>query len=445
MLEIIVAINQNFGIGRNGSIPWECKGDLTNFRNITRNSNLIVGRKTCNSLPLLKDRNIICMSRNNHVNQSWVNDVTVVHNIADTYDDDRYFVAGGSDIYKLFLDNRKPPIHMSVIKNDIPCDRFFDRSWLDGYVIQKKEEHDDFSYIYLEWCGENTEHQYLNLLNRILDTGSIRDTRNGSVISIFNGNMTFDLRDGFPLLTTKKMFIRGIIEELLFFMRGDTDTTILSQRNVTIWEGNTTNEFIGNLGLPYADKVMGPMYGYQWRQFNRPYEITSEGRPIYGIGGTDQLKEVVDLIRTDPTSRRILLTTYNPEQAHEGVLYPCHSIVSQFYVDGDFLDMFCYNRSQDSFLGTPYNIASSSLMLIIIAKLCDKIPRKFHLSMGDIHIYKNHVSVVEEQIKRIPYKSPRIEITKELNTIEDIDTLKFEDFIMYGYKSDTKLSAEMVA
>jgi dihydrofolate reductase / thymidylate synthase len=442
MLEIIVAVNENFGIGNHGVIPWECKGDLAHFRNLTRNSNLIVGRTTCNSLPLLRDRNIICMSRNDHVSDMlWFNKVTISHKIEGSYDDGRYFVAGGSEIYKLFLDDRKPPIHMSVIKNNMPCDRFFDRSWLDGYLIKTKEEHEDFTYLYMEWSGENTEHQYLNILSRILDTGSLRNTRNGNVMSTFNGNMTFDLRDGFPLLTTKKMFIRGIIEELLFFLRGDTDTSVLSQRGVKIWEGNTTREFIDEMGLPYAENVMGPMYGYQWRKFNKPYEVGADGRPIDGEGGIDQLKDVIHLINTDPTSRRILLTTYNPSQAREGVLYPCHSIVSQFYVDGDYVDMFCYNRSQDSFLGTPYNIASSSLLLIIICKICNKIPRKFHMTMGDIHIYESHIQVVKEQIKRIPYKLPVISINGDVN---DINSLEFKDFSITGYKSDAKLSAEMI-
>ena len=190
---------------------------------------------------------------------------------------------------------------------------------------------------------------------------------------------------------------------------------------------------------------MGPMYGYQWRHFNCPYLLDDENKPIKPSGGIDQFKNVVDLVKNDPNSRRILLTTYNPLQAEEGVLYPCHSIVNQFYVDGDFIDMFCYNRSQDFFLGTPYNIASSSILLIIISKLTNKKPRYFNLSMGDTHLYLQHKEAAGIQIKNMPYKKPTIEISKDLKNVEEIETLTYSDFKIKDYMCHKTIKAEMIA
>lgn len=449
MLEIIVAVNEKYGIGLDGKIPWTCKSDLSKFRKITQNGTLIVGRKTCDSLPKLTERKVVCLSGSGD-RGTWKNNVVVISSFEDLdklIENDphtRYFVSGGTSVYNEYM-RRRLPVHISYIKNDTKCDTYFDRKLLDGYVVHVREEYDDFTYMYMTWEGDNSERQYLDIARRILLDGTLRATRNDNVLSVFNGSMVFDLRDGFPLLTTKKMFLKGIVEELLFFLRGDTDTTVLVDRGVNIWKGNTTKEFIGNMNLPYAENVMGPMYGYQWRHFNKPYKISENGTPVKDAGGVDQLNNVVNLIRTDPTSRRIIMTAYNPEQAHEGVLYPCHSITIQFYVDGEYLDMFCYNRSQDFFLGTPYNIASSSLLLMIIAKICNKKPRKFHMSMGDIHIYESHIPVIRQQIDRVPFRKPNIEITRDIDDVKDIHDLVFGDFKISGYISHSKLTAQMIA
>lgn len=290
------------------------------------------------------------------------------------------------------------------------------------------------------------ERQYLHIMEDILKNGEKRTGRNGGTLSTFGQHMKFDLRNGFPLLTTKKMFFRGIVEELLFFLRGETDSSKLEEKGIKIWTGNTTAEFLKSRGLDYAPGVMGPMYGSQWRNFGGKYNIDGKGRPIQGeTDGIDQLANVIELIRTDPTSRRILMTDYNPKQAEEGVLYPCHSIVLQFYVQDGFLDMFCYNRSQDFFLGTPFNIASSSLLQIIIARVTGLMPRYFNLSMGDAHLYDSHIDAVKEQLPRFPYKFPEVRITKEISSVNDIEKLEYKDFALLGYISHPSIKAEMVA
>jgi thymidylate synthase len=238
--------------------------------------------------------------------------------------------------------------------------------------------------------------------------------------------------------------LRGILEEFLFFLRGDTDSSILSEKKVRIWEGNTTREFIASAGLPYAKGVMGPMYGYQWRFFNAPYKVDEDGRPLEPRGGIDQLADVVHLIKTEPHSRRILMTTYNPEQARLGVLHPCHSITTQFYVQDGFLDMFCYNRSQDAFLGVPFNIASSSLLLMIVAKLTGKVPRFLYMTLGDTHIYPVHTEQVGKILTRMPYSLPVLALPA-LESLEDIKGLTVGDFILSDYRFHPSIVAEMVS
>ena len=181
------------------------------------------------------------------------------------------------------------------------------------------------------------------------------------------------------------------------------------------------------------------MYGSQWRHFNANLDDFDVETSTYR-GGYDQLQYVINLIKTDSKSRRILMTTFNPAQADKGVLYPCHSIVNQFYVDGEFLDMTCYNRSSDLFLGLPFNIASSSLLLHIIAKLTGYKPRMFHLYLGDCHIYEPHIDAVKTQLERIPKSPPTVSIS-EFNSVEE---LTYEHIILTNYKCDTSIKAEMV-
>ena len=446
MVEIIVAMNEKGGIGFKNHLPWKCKEELEIFKQKTIGKTIVVGRKTAEFLPKLLDRKIICLSRNINLNTSeWKNDVILKDSLDDIdYSSGNVIIAGGESIYEsAFLrPSFVTKVHMSIIKGEHIFDTKFNMEWLKNFVIIQKIEFDEFIH-YVLIRTSNGEHQYLDVLKNILLTGEKRLSRNGETISIFKNDMKFDLRNGFPLLTTKKMFLRGIIEEFLFFLRGDTDSTILSEKGIRIWEKNTSEEFISSLGLPYSKGVMGPMYGYQWRFYNAEYALTN-GRPLINKEGIDQLADVIHLIKNDPTSRRILMTTYNPEQANLGVLYPCHSITIQFYVQNEFLDMFCYNRSQDFFLGVPFNIASSSLLLMIVAKLTNKIPRFFYITMGDLHIYSEHINQVETQIKRMPFAFPTLHIP-DIKNLKDIDTLTEKDFILSDYRFHPQIHAEMIA
>jgi dihydrofolate reductase/thymidylate synthase len=453
MTELIIAIDKNNGIGLNNKLPWNCKQELQIFKQKTTNNVLIVGRKTFNSLPKLNNRKIYCLTRDlESTTNSKNNDVTFIDNFCKIpyIKDKTIFIAGGKQIYEhsLSIPYYIKKVHLSVMKKSYNCDCFFNKELLDNFVILEKQTFEEFTHYILEPTTSCFgERQYLNLLKNIVFNGNTRQTRNGTTLSKFNNHVTFDLSNRvLPMLTTKRMFLRGIVEELLFFIRGDTDTKKLMNKDVNIWKLNTTREFLDSQNLNYDTGVMGPMYGYQWRHFGHPYITDQQGNPIKvnDSDGVDQIKDVINLIKNDPMSRRILLTTYNPTQSREGVLYPCHSVIIQFYVEGESLDMFCYNRSQDTFLGTPFNITSSSLLLIMIAQITNKKPRFFNLSMGDTHIYDIHIEHAKKQLARIPYKFPTITINN-LQTLQDIDNLSYQDFVVENYKYHPGIKTQMVA
>lgn len=280
---------------------------------------------------------------------------------------------------------------------------------------------------------------YLDILKDVLETGEKKITRNGITYSKFFKTISFNLIDGFPLLTTKKMFWKGIVEELLFFIRGETNTKLLYNKGIKIWEANTSREFLDFMGLNYNEGDMGPMYGYQWRKFNKPYNIETDSN------GIDQLKYIINEIKTNPTSRRIVMTNFNPVQVHLGVLYPCHSIVIQFYVENEnMLSCSMYQRSSDLFLGEPFNIASTSLLLCIISQLVDLQPGMVHLVLGDCHIYDEHVNAVKEQLSREPLQLCKLKMTT-FKTIEQVESATIDDFILEDYISHPVIKAKMIA
>ena len=479
MFNIILAVDKNGGIGCNGILPWNIAEDLKIFKEKTLNNILIVGRKTLEKLPKLKDRTLYCLSSTINVTSNNeliyifqdVNDCVKQSKNLSVLRDKKIFIIGGNQIYNYFFKNHKKDlvVHISILKNSYTCDTFFNMENLKDFYISKKEEFELFTHYEMVY-QKYGEYQYLNLVKDLLENGERRKTRNAETISDFCKHLKFDLRDGFPLLTTKKMFLKGIIEELLFFIRGDTQSKILEEKGINIWKGNTNREFLDANGFnDRKEGEMGPMYGSIWRHFNslsnerEKYDLQNSKRIEFNYKSynkdnmsyctgkiesinfdIDQLKFVINEIKTNPTSRRILMTSFNPSQVNQGVLWPCHSITLQFYTQEGFLDMFCYNRSQDFFHGVPFNIASSSLFLMIIARLTNLIPRYINISMGDVHIYETHLEAVNEQLKRLPYTFPKIQLP-EFNTLEEVEKLTYKDFKLTYYQSYESIKAEMVA
>ena len=465
-MDLVVAMDSRNGIGNKNRLPWNCSEDLKYFRKITLDKTIIVGRNTAQSLPTLDKRKILCLTRRNPDTSSWKNDVTCIHSLIDDpilsqiQTTETVIIAGGAEVYRTALKlGCVKRVYRTIIKGVFETDTHFDLKWLHGFVVTSEKISLITGNIYqiLEPAviqlndakistqrHAGSEYQYLTLLKNVYETGDLRKGRNGDTRALFMNTMKFDLRAGFPLLTTKKMFIRGILEEFLFFLRGDTDSVSLSDARVRIWEGNTSKEFLASQNLPYAPGVMGPMYGYQWRHFNAPYIVDGKGKPLPAKGGIDQLANMVELIKNDPHSRRILMTSYNPTQASQGVLYPCHSIVIQCYIQDEYLDMSCYNRSQDLFLGVPYNIASSALLLSVFAKLTSKTPRYLSMIMGDTHLYECHLDQAKLQSERIPYALPFMEIP-DIESLDKIPKLKASDFKLKNYKCHKSIKGKMVA
>ncbi len=292
--------------------------------------------------------------------------------------------------------------------------------------------------------------QYLDLLKKIMEEGVDKNDRTGvGTRSVFGAQARFDLAEGFPLLTTKKMFLKAIIHELIWFVRGDTNLKYLVDNGVRIWNEWPFQKYLeaNNLALKYpkytpeweeqmqiyVDKVktdeqfakewgdLGPVYGKQWRDF----------------GGVDQLKDVIERIKKNPNDRRMIVSAWNPPEIPSMALPPCHCFF-QFYVADGKLSLQMYQRSCDTFLGVPFNIASYSLLLMMIAQVTGLEAGTFVHVYGDLHIYKNHFEQVKEQLSREPKKLPTMKINPNVKNIEDF---KFDDFTLENYDSHPSIKA----
>lgn len=252
--------------------------------------------------------------------------------------------------------------------------------------------------------------QYLDLLDHTLKNGHQRTDRTGTgTVGVFGYQMRFNLEEGFPLLTTKKLHLKSIIHELLWFLKGSTNVKYLKENGVRIW-----NEWADENG------ELGPVYGCQWRSW-----------PAHGGGSIDQIKTVIDSIKTNPSSRRHIVSAWNVSELENMALPPCH-ILFQFYVNGNKLSCQLYQRSADIFLGVPFNIASYSLLLMMVAQVTGLTAHEFVHTLGDAHIYLNHIEQVKEQLTRKPYALPTMTINSSVNSI---DEFVYDDFMLSNYQA----------
>ncbi len=274
--------------------------------------------------------------------------------------------------------------------------------------------------------------QYLDLARHIMTNGTLKSDRTGTgTKSVFGYQMRFDLKEGFPLVTTKKTFIKGIIHELLWFIKGDTNIKYLVDNKVGIWTDwpfknyKASSEYQGETIIEFSEKIkdsqafadkwgdLGPVYGSQWRNFN----------------GIDQIAYIINTIKKDPDSRRMVLSAWNPAEIGQMMLPPCHTLI-QFYVVNNKLSLQLYQRSGDVFLGIPFNIASYALFLMMVAQVTELEVGEFVHTIGDAHIYSNHFEQIELQLSRTPRRLPIMKINKNVKNIEDF---KFEDFELINY------------
>ncbi|MCX6245511.1 MAG: thymidylate synthase [Bacteroidetes bacterium] len=260
--------------------------------------------------------------------------------------------------------------------------------------------------------------QYLDLLDHVMKTGYRKNDRTGTgTISVFGYQMRFDLQQGFPLLTTKKLHLKSILHELLWFLKGSTNIQYLKENGVTIWD-----EWAG------PDGELGPVYGYQWRSWPKP-----DGTHV------DQISRVIESIKNNPDSRRHIVSAWNVGELDKMALPPCH-LLFQFYVAGDKLSCQMYQRSCDIFLGVPFNIASYAFLTMMMAQVTGLKPGQFVHTLGDAHIYLNHIEQVKLQLTRTPYPSPEMKLNPDIKNISDF---AFSDFTLVGYHAHPHIKGQI--
>jgi len=481
----------NNGIGNKGTLPWKLKNDITYFKNTTTNSieddnieylnSVIMGMTTWNSIPdsnkPLKNRLNIIITRktitsNNKfiIYTSWNNLLKEIVNFNNQKNRiynkilkiQQNFIIGGESIYRLALNKLTiDSIYTTEIYKDYDCDTFFPKidelignnkfliSKCSPFEIENNIYYRFITYTNIELSGtlqvwkNKEETLYLENMKSILETGIERNDRTGiGTISEFGLLMKYNLTDTFPISTTKKIFLRGIFEELMMYIRGQTDNKILNDKKINIWNGNTSREFLDKRGLTHYDEGdMGETYGFNFRHFGGEYKGCKESYPL--SCGYDQLKNVINLIKDDPTSRRIIINLWNPYTLHKAALPSCLCMY-QFYVDTQHkrLHLQIYIRSTDYFLANNWNTCTGALFVHLICALSyiDLTPGFLTVVCGDSHIYKTHVSQVRENLKRKPYPFPKLTVNNKKNKISSFE---WEDIKLIGYKSHPSLSAPM--
>jgi thymidylate synthase/dihydrofolate reductase len=491
-IELIAAVSRNNVIGLaegagsgSAALPWHIPEDLAHFRQLTLGHNVLMGYNTWKSLPAgakpLTGRINIVISNGEH--EPVDPGVVVVYDIKDIpevirkYGSDRKtFIIGGAKTYDLFNTTSWLPrpsklhiTHIDTVIKEEPGTVFFhhppnykitscwptatlstrgsEKHWSETekchyqYITYEPVKHDIFRPV--KECADIV---YKELLEDIMRSGTRRQDRTGTgTISVFGRQLRFNLDGVIPLLTTKYVPWKSVIKELLWFLKGQTDASILKSQGVGIWDGNTSREFLDGRGLGHLPEGdIGAGYGFQWRHFNGEYKTCKD--TYDSTIGYDQVAEVLRQLREDPLSRRIYMTAWNPAALGSMALPPCH-VSAQFYVDVDdagvrHLSCHMYQRSVDVFLGLPFNIMSYATLTYIFAAMCGMKPRELVISTGDTHIYRDHMGQVMTQLGRQPCLEPVLVIHPDVAS-KTVDELTIDDFDVVGYFHHGTLKGKM--
>lgn len=466
-MELIVAYDNKRGIGLNGDMPWHVPADLKHFSNITSSNIVIMGRKTWDSLP---DEHRPLKNRINYIVSSTMDqdididnkNVFVLKSLDDClghimirqFNKRKIFIIGGQQLYNEAINHSKlNKIHVTEIYKDFGCDKHFselpDRFNLSD-VSHFKKTKDDIYFRFLTYTLENydtkwvnnEEMQYINMLQHIFDNGLERSDRTGvGTVSTFGKQFEYNLEDTFPLLTTKRMFVRAIFEELALYISGKTDNGILQEKGIHIWDGNTTRDFLDKRGLvDYKENDMGETYGFNFRHYGAEYKGFSED---YTGQGFDQLSYVIYEIKNNPSSRRLIINLWNAKTMRRAALPACLCMY-QFYVDtkNKKLNLQIYIRSSDFFLANNWNTCTGAFLVYMICNLkgIDLEPGKLSVITGDTHIYLSHLEAVQKNLERTPKPFPKLIVKEQKDSIEEFT---WEDFKIVGYKPYPNISAPM--
>lgn len=481
-LFVVVAVSREkngFGIAKEGKIPWHFPFDLSIFSAITKmapygkENSIIMGSATWNTIaPGLPGRKNIVLSSGKTIlkDGNYVLTDSFDKAVELSSDCHKIFAIGGLDVVKDARNHaRYNKEYITLIEKEYETDRNLDRVPLDvesfkydyegveikyynynDYTVDDSDQ-DEYEFSNYKNLPKHEEYQYLSMLHFLMNK-KLRTTRNAPTRSSFGSLLKFKLSDEtgrkiLPVLTTKKINVENIWLELEMFLNGSTDTNFLLNKGIKIWEQNTNKEFLNIVNLDYPEGFMGPMYGYQWRFYDKPYSSDEDtfSEPKQGV---DQLSNILNEIQKDPHSRRLCITTFNPKQVKEGVLYPCHGLMIQFYVSDDYeLHCLMYQRSADVFLGLPYNITSYALLTHLFVHCLNNRgmnlkPGKLKIILGDWHLYHNHQVSALKQILREPLPFPDIEIKSE----EDHPwNYKWDNFTIKNYTHGAYIKADMTA
>ncbi len=449
MFSLIVARDKNYGIGLDGKIPWNIKEDMKHFKEKTTNNVVIMGGNTYRSIgkPLPNRINLVISKQLKSTEH-----ITVFDNYMDLirYCNEKFiiknkltkklFVIGGAQIYNWFIENELIyEIYDTEVFGNYNCDTFINLKQTNYFTLNEEliinEKFEIYHYVNMNKDEEN----YLDLMKKILKSGNSKiDRTNIGTMSLFGKQLEFDLTNNtFPLITTRKLFIRGIFEELMLYLRGQTNSKILEEKKINVWKGNTTREFLDSRGLyhlPEGD--MGHSYGFSFRHFGAEYKTCLDD---YTGKGYDQLTELVKELKNNPDSRRLRITLWEPNNMHKCPLPPCLEQY-QFYVHDGYLSCMMTQRSSDYWLAGGWNVATGSLLTILLADVCGYKPYKLIWNIGDVHIYNNLKDQAIEQCKRTPYLFPKIYFKNKKSLITDYE---FTDLEILNYVAHDEIKGQM--
>lgn len=460
-INFLVACDIKNGIGLNNTIPWKLSPDLKRFRILTKNTIVIMGRKTYESLPIkpLPNRFNIVISRKAKFEASLKQNIKVFSSVSDTMDFitrlkiNRVWVIGGAKIYNELLTTTKyqpEKIYLTRIYNDYNCDTFFPNINGSQYTISTyskvfTDTPTNIRFQYIIYSKYPTpilhpETQYLRTLKQILQNGDLEDTRNGKALTFFSPpQLRFELSNNqIPFFSTRKVPIRWVFEELMWIIRGDTNTGTLNSKGVKIWNDNGSREFLDSVGLKdMPTNELGPTYGYLLRNYP-----SVDGSPK----SYDQLENLIKNLKTNPTSRRHIISLWHPDAVNKCALPPC-LYNYQFYVRKKiYLDCVATLRSSDSPIALHWNIATIAIFMRLIAKQTDLIASRMIVTLNNTHIYEPHIAEVVKFLNQNHLYFPSFPIFDILETHDNIEDYQFKDIQLYEYfPSSYKLNIKMIA
>ena len=472
--KVIVACDLKHGIAKNNKIPWSLskdrkffatktigKGQVSSSGHTTSHSShthfsnaVIMGKETYLALPdsqrpLPQRKNIVISTTLSQLEHP---DILIYTSLLSALIDlprhkfEDVYICGGERLYTeslttfLYLCDK---VYVSKVDGDFHCDRHFPFNLMDTNPSKIKETHSGspgFTVFSYSPHNQHPEESFLGLLKSCIQKGEEKDDRTHvGTFSIFGEKLEFNIRDTIPAITTKQLPLKTIVKELLWMISGSTDARQLEQQGVRIWSENSSRAFLDSRGLTQLEVGdIGSGYGFQWRHWGADYTSCTAD---YTGQGVDQLQQVISEIKHNSCSRRLIVSAWNVSQLKTMALPPCH-MQFQFNVSGTNLDCMVTQRSADLFLGLPFNLVFYSVLTHIVAHLCHLNPRRLIFSLGDCHVYKNHLEQVAEQLSRTPRPWPRL-VLKDVEGVKDISDFKLEHISFEGYSSWDKIVAPM--